>query len=401
LTNEASTVVDSAPRVAKWKSEIASLQAEMESLRALYPQLVKSVEKYWTEPPRQRPPQAAAGAAAQTRRRFASSTEPFTNAVFDAAQYVDGSDSNYTFVVYKPGQARDLPVMLRGNVATPGEVTPRHFLTVLANGDPNFKNGSGRLELGEKIFTDAAPLTARVIVNRVWGWHFGRPLVATASDFGTQGDKPTHPELLEDLAARFIKNGWSLKWLHREIMLSATYRQSSRRRADGERTDQANFFLWRMNPRRMDIESYRDSMLRAAGTLSEKMYGPSEDLDADGNNRRTIYGRVARGRLNNVLKLYDFPDASQTSPGRDLTTTPLQQLYVMNGTFIREQAAAVAKTFASVSDSKEAVRGLYRKILSRDPTGKELDFALTYLAQSTLSEFAEVLLSTNEEIFWP
>ena len=207
--------------------------------------------------------------------------------------------------------------------------------------------------------------------------------------------------MLDDLAARFIANGWSLKWLHREIMLSSTYQQSSRRRADAEQADQSNTLLWRMNPRRMDIESYRDSMLRAAGTLSDKMYGPSEDLDAEGNTRRTIYGRVARGRLNNLLKLYDFPDASQTSPGRDLTTTPLQQLFVMNGTFIREQAAALAKTLESEPDATAKLRSLYRKILARDPTAKELDFALTYLSQSTLAEYAEVLLSTNEEIFWP
>jgi len=409
LTNEASTVDGAAPRVAKWKAEIASLKAEMESLRDLYPGLVKSVEKYWTETPRQRPQQPAATVpaaaapppAAQQRRRFTSSTEPFVNAVYDAAQYVDGTDPNYTFVVYKPGEARNLPVMLRGNVATPGEITPRHFLSVLSKTEPEFKNGSGRLELGEKIFNDAAPLTARVIVNRVWGWHFGKPLVGTPSDFGTQGEKPTHPELLDDLSARFIANGWSLKWLHREIMLSSTYQQSSKRRADAEQFDQSNTLLWRMNPRRMDIESYRDSILRAAGTLNDKMYGPSEDLDSEGNTRRTIYGRVARGRLNNLLKLYDFPDASQTSPGRDLTTTPLQQLFVMNGTFIREQAAALSKTLESEPDATAKLRSLYRKILARDPTPKELDFALTYLSQSTLAEYAEVLLSTNEEIFWP
>src|SRR5688572_20990538 len=134
-------------------------------------------------------------------------------------------------------------------------------------------------------------------------------------------------------------------------MLSAAYQQSSRRREDAERVDQSNTMLWRMNPRRMDIESYRDSMLRAAGTLSDKMFGLSEDLDGEGNTRRTIYGRVARGRLNNLLKLYDFPDASQTSPGRDLTTTPLQQLFIMNGTFIREQAAALAKTIEGEADA--------------------------------------------------
>ncbi len=136
------------------------------------------------------------------------------------------------------------------------------------------------MELGDKIFSDGAPLIARVIVNRVWGWHFGRPLAPTPSDFGVQGEKPSHPKLLDDLAARFIAHGWSLKWLNREIMLSSAYRQSSKPRADGESADTTNVLLWRMNPRRLDIESYRDTLLRSAGRLTDKMYGPSEDLDS-------------------------------------------------------------------------------------------------------------------------
>ena len=119
----------------------------------------------------------------------------------------------------------------------PAPWRPAQFLTVLSKGDTTFKQGSGRLELADDIFTQGGPLAARVIVNRVWGWHFGKPLVATESDFGAQGEKPTHPELLDDLAARFIANGWSLKWLHREIMLSAAYRQSSHPRADGLAAD--------------------------------------------------------------------------------------------------------------------------------------------------------------------
>lgn len=401
LTGEASTVENAAPRVAKWKAEIASLKEEMEALRERYPQLVKNLEKYWTDPPARRAPMPNEDFETRVRRRMQASTEPFMNGVYDAAQYVDGSDPNYTFVIYKPGEARDLPVMLRGNVATPGEITPRHFLSVLSKADGRLRKGSGRLELAEKIFTDSAGLTARVIVNRVWGWHFGKPIVATASDFGTQGDKPTHPELLDDLAARFIANGWSLKWLHREIMLSEAYQQASRRRADAEKIDQENANLWRMNPRRMDIESYRDSILRVAGTLSEKLYGPSEDLDLPANTRRTVYGRVGRGRLNNLLKLYDFPDATQTSPGRDLTTTPLQQLFVMNGSFIRDQAAAIAKSLEGAPDPAESIRALYRRVYGRDATPAELDRAQTYLTQSTLAEVAEVLLSSNEEIYWP
>ena len=319
--------------------------------------------------------------------------------VYDAASFVEGSDANYTMLTYKPGEPRDLPVFLRGNVASPGEPAPRKFLAVLSQGNEKFSNGSGRLELAEKIVTDAAPLTARVIVNRVWAWHFGRALVNTPSDFGTQGEKPSHPELLDDLSARFIANGWSLKWLHREILLSSAWQQASNRRAEGDRVDQSNILLWRMNPRRLEVESYRDSLLRISGALNTKLYGLSEDLDGEANARRTIYGRISRSRVSNVLKLYDFPDAIQTSPNRDLTTTPLQQLFVMNGPFLKAQATALAKTVETEPDANARLRALYRKILARDPSPKEIDIGLTYLAQNDLANLAHVLLSTNEVLF--
>ena len=207
LTGEASTVENAAPRVARWKAEIETLETEIKEWQEQYPKLVKSLEKYWTFPPPKPPADPNAPPpvpAAERRRRPQGSTEPFMNTVFEAAQYVDGSDANYTFINYKLDEARDFPVLLHGNVATPGEAVPRHFLTVLSSGDNTFKHGSGRLELADRIFADASPLTARVIVNRVWDWHFGRPLVPTTSDFGTQGEKPTHPQLLDDLAARFI-----------------------------------------------------------------------------------------------------------------------------------------------------------------------------------------------------
>ena len=413
LTNEASTIENSAPRVVQWKAEISSLETEMKALTNTYPQLVKSLERYWTFVPRQArpapPPNALAGDAGlpppppqpSRRRGPTASTEPFMNAVYDAAQYLDGTDPQYTFINYRPGEARDVPVLLHGNYATPGEAAPRRFLTVLSTGDGALTHGSGRLDLAEKIFSDAAPLSARVIVNRVWDWHFGRPLVPTTSDFGTQGEKASHPELLDDLAARFIAHGWSLKWLHREMMLSAAYRQSSKARPEAAQLDQANSLLWRMNPRRLDAESYRDSMLRATGTLETKMYGPSADLDDPEMTRRSVYGRISRGRLSNLLRLYDFPDPTQTSPGRDLTTTSLQQLFVMNSAFMQRQAAKLAKAVEPEPDNTARIRALYRKALARDAGSKEMDLALSYLNHGTIEQYAQVLLSTNEEIFWP
>jgi hypothetical protein len=323
------------------------------------------------------------------------------NVVYDAAQYVDGTDEHYTWINYKAGEARDLPVMPHGNVATPGEIAPRQFLTVLSKGDTRFKQGSGRLELANRIFSDGAPLAARVIVNRVWEWHFGRPWVATTSDFGTQGERPSHPELLDDLSARFIAHGWSMKWLHREIMLSAAYRQSSHPRADGESVDAVNSLLWRMNPRRMEIEPYRDSLLRAAGKLSEEMGGPSDDLDNAANTKRTVYGRVSRSRVNNLLRLYDFPDPIQTSGVRDLTTTSLQQLFLMNSPFIHGLAGDLAASVADAANPADKITGLYRKVLARNPSAKELDLGVSYLSHGSPEQYAQILLSTNEVIFWP
>ena len=406
LTNEASTVENAAPRVGKWKAEIESLRDEMKQLEDRYPKLVSSLEKYWTfPPPRDQRPAAAPvkepPPAARPRRGNPTSTEPFMNAVYEAAQYVDGSDANYTFINYKPGEIRDFPVLLHGNVATPGEMVPRHFPEVLSKGNSRFTHGSGRLELAERIFTDAAPLAARVIVNRVWDWHMGKPLVPTPSDFGTQGEKPTHPELLDDLAARFIAHGWSLKWLNREIMTTATYRQASQPRADAAQADPANALLWRINPRRMDVESYRDTLLRVTSRLSDQMYGPSEDVDSETSVRRTVYSRVSRGRVSKLFRLYDFPDASQTAPNRDLTTSALQQLFIMNGGFMRLGAQSLAKAVEEQPDHAAKVQELFRRALGREPAAKELDLALTFLDGGTIEQYAHVLLSSNELIFWP
>ena len=380
---------EAAQKVVRFKAEIAKLKTELEAIGERYPELPRQLDRFGNDEPR--------------KKGDSSDPEaPFMQAVYEAGLWIDGSDPDLTLMDYRPGTPRELPVLLRGSVATPGEPAPRRFLSVLAKApDAPFQQGSGRLEFAEQMFRDAAPLAARVIVNRVWGWHFGKPLAGTPSDFGTQGEKPTHPELLDDLAARFIAHGWSMKWLHREILLSAAYRQASRPRAAGEQADPTNRLLWRMNPRRLDIEAYRDSILRATGSLNTLLYGPSIDLDTDGNTRRTVYAKISRGKLHTILRLYDFSDASQHSPGRDVTTTPLQQLFVMNSSFLQDQAAALAKRVEGAEDAPASVRALFRQALSRDPNPKELDLALSYLGQATLAQYAQALLSTNELIFWP
>ena len=387
------------------EAEIADLGDKYPVLHAHLAKLDKRPAPYEAKPGAKNPPPAAkqlprppldmGGKGGGSR---GGSVEPFFHSVFDAGLWVDGADPELTMLDLQPGKPRDLRVLPGGNVAKPGELVPRGFLSVLAKGDPAFRHGSGRLELADKIFTDAAPLAARVIVNRVWGWHFGKPLVDTPSDFGTQGEKPSHPQLLDDLAARLIANGWSLKWLHREIMLSATYQQASRPRPDAAKIDPANRLLGRMNPRRLDIEAYRDCILQAAGSLDTRLGGPSTDLDQAGNKRRTVYGRISRGRMSSVLQLYSFPEATMHSPGRDAATTPLQQLFVMNSPFLRDQAAAL---LGSVSKEQDKVRAMYRNVLARDPNERELRLATQYLATGTMTDYAHALLCTNEVIFWP
>jgi hypothetical protein len=397
LGNEGTTFINGAEKAVKWKAEMESLKARATTSLAKYPQLIQSLDKYWN------PPRRAAGRpAAPAPRPGAPSTDPYMNAVFEAAQYVDASDPSYTFITYKPGEVRDMPILKAGNVAAPGEIVPRGFPAVLARGnDTTFKNGSGRLELAERLFTDTAALAARVMVNRVWAWHFGKGLVATASDFGTQGDKSTHPELLDDLAARFIEHGWSLKWLNKEIMMSATFRQSSQPRADGLQADEGNTLLWRQNPRRLDAEAYRDTLTRSAGLLDLNMGGLPGDIDEDDFYRRAIYGRISRARRAQMLGLFDFPEATQSAPGRDITTSTLQQIYVMNSAFMQNLAEAAAKTAAVATGEAEQIGLLYRRILARDPSAAEMKSALAYLQKGTLQRYAQVLLSTNEEIFLP
>ncbi|HVF40377.1 MAG TPA: PSD1 and planctomycete cytochrome C domain-containing protein, partial [Gemmatimonadaceae bacterium] len=284
-------------QVRKYRQELRDLQAEIDAMSREYPQIaayIATVPYPGERPADQRNPdgtlkkrepvpdekrarpadqipnpervQSQGGAGNGPRKRI-DPEAPFLNSIYDAGVWWDTSEPDLTFFDVTPGKPRDLPLYRGGNLGTPADPAPRGFPLVLAKSNADFSQGSGRLELGEKIFTDAAPLSARVMVNRVWGWHFDRHLVGTPSDFGVQGLQPTHPELLDDLAARFIASGWSLKWLHREIMLSATYRQSSKPRPREMESDPTNLLLWRMNPRRMDIEAYRDSLLQASGRL--------------------------------------------------------------------------------------------------------------------------------------
>ena len=332
---------------------------------------------------------------------------PIANAVRDAGTWVGGDDPAWTAIEYRPDRFRDLPVFVRGNPARPGPVVPRRFLPVLSAGPPKpLRTGSGRRELADCIVGDAAGLTGRVFVNRVWGWVFGRGLVTTPSNFGTLGDPPSHPELLDDLTARFIARGWSPKWLVREIVLSATYRQSSRHRDDYARRDPDDRWLSRAPLKRLEPEGWRDAILQVSGRLDLRPGGPSDDLDDPKSVRRTVYGRVSRQRLADVYRLFDLPDPKTHGEKRDPTTTPLQQLYFLNSPFVRTSAAALAKRVAGEGkEPAEVVRAMYRRVLLRAPTRDETAAAVRLVALPDVKGppawelLAQVLLASNEFLF--
>ena len=338
------------------------------------------------------------------KEELANNDTPLTHAVIDCGVWIDGNTPTVTWIDLRPGQPRDLPVFIRGNVANPGEVVPRRFLTVFSPREPEpFRQGSGRLELANEIVGEAGPLAARVWVNRVWGWHFGRHLVRTPSDFGKQGQKPTHPRLLDDLAARFVENGLSLKWLHREIMLSAAYRQGSRYRAAAGQADPTNRWLWRMTPRRLDIEAWRDAILKVSGELDLTRGGPSVEVDVQHGARRSVYSKISRSRLHPLLQLYDYPDGSQHSPQRQTTTTPLQQLFVLNSGWMRYQAKSLKIRVSGIHDPVEKIRALYRRVLGREPKKQEAELALGFVNRRKVRpeakpwvEYAQALLGTSE-----
>jgi hypothetical protein len=339
-------------------------------------------------------------------------------------------------------QPVDPHIFIRGNPGRPGKQVTRHFVQVIAGPKPPpFQKGSGRLELAQAIANPANPLTARVLVNRVWNWHFGKALVNTPSDFGVRSDPPTHPELLDYLASDFIASGWSIKALHRRLMLSSTYQQASEPRPDALASDPENRLLWRFNRQRLDFESMRDSILAVSGGLDASLGGrPVAIVEPPFSNRRTLYGFIDRQNLDGLYRTFDFAVPDATSPRRFVTTVPQQALFLMNSPFMHDQSrqlvgstfrSPVALTTAATSSQDlrlQEVRQLYRRALSREPSQEELALAANFLdraaaasgsplgswktptdkppgassPETTLSpweQLAQVLLVTNEFLF--
>jgi hypothetical protein len=304
----------------------------------------------------------------------------------------------------------DMKLAIRGDLRKPGDVTPRRFQRILAGEDsPRFDQGSGRQQLAEAVAGAQNPLTARVFVNRVWMHHFGEGLVRTPSNFGQLGEKPTHPGLLDRLTASFIESGWSVKQLHRTIMSSAAYQMSARFDERSFQTDGDNRLLWRMNPRRLDVESWRDALLAITGELDLTLGGPP--TDQLNSRRRTLYFRVSRNgdqfASDVFLRLFDFPIMRASVAKRPTSIVPQQYLFLMNSTFMVERAGAlVGRLQGEAADDRQRIDLAYRLLYGRPATDEETQLGLDFIASdsdpasaSLWQRYAQVLLSANEFMF--
>ncbi|MEE2706819.1 MAG: PSD1 and planctomycete cytochrome C domain-containing protein, partial [Planctomycetota bacterium] len=351
------------------------------------------------------------------------STEMFSDLVRNASKWMEydiavGDGKTIPVMAPKEGEAKHLRVHLRGSRFRLGEFAPRRFLQVLAGeGHEVLKTAaSGRLELARWIASKQNPLTARVMVNRIWQGHFGRGLVATSGNFGTQGDRPSHPELLDWLAGRFMRSGWSVKALHRLVLNSAVWQQSSipnpRTAARAAGVDAENRLRWKASRRRLDAEEVRDALLAfgnqleqhiGGGEIVERLYNEGEKVDAKrgvssaskvnsdwvgfDSSRRSIYLPVVRNGQPDVLALFDVADANAVTPLRNETTVSSQAAFLLNSEFSRRQAANLASELIDRFDNDEQRLSMaFLRVLGHGPTQIDRREFLTFLSSVQQSE---------------
>jgi hypothetical protein len=318
--------------------------------------------------------------------------------------------------------------LARGDFRQPGEVVSPRGIAAVSAVSPDWQlnkdaaEGDRRKALAEWIADPSNPLTSRVIVNRLWGYHFGQALVRTPSDLGFQGGSPSHPELLDWLAGQLVHppqgRAWSLKHIHRLIATSATYRQASRTSPKGKQTDAENCWLWRGPRQRLEAETFRDAVLAVSGQLDAKIGGPGFrdfKVSSVGNNetytvfdavgpefnRRSLYRTCVRSGTSPLLDTLDCPDPSVATPRRSVTSTPLQALTLLNNKFTEHHAARFAERLQreAPGDTAAQIRRAYALAFSRQPADDEAAFATKYVAQNGLSELCLVLFNANEFLY--
>jgi len=319
-------------------------------------------------------------------------------------------------------------VLIRGTAGNPGDLVPKQFLQIIAGEHQTpITKGSGRLELASWLTDPKHPLTARVMVNRIWQYHFGEGLVRTPNNFGKLGERPTHPELLDYLAARFVEGGWSVKKMHRLLMLSSAYQMDSRITKEQIEGDPGNHLFSRFNRRRLDVEEIRDGLLAIDGSLDLTMGGTLQSgFGTDGENsadrlsinpstskRRTVYLPLRRSNLPSILNLFDFGDATTPSEGRASTNVAPQALFMMNSKFIADRSRELARKLATAdADDRRRITDAYFWLLDRKPSAEEIQDLLDYMhgfvkkaAQASepnwnaWESLCRILISSNEFIY--
>ncbi|MFN5103228.1 MAG: DUF1553 domain-containing protein [Planctomycetota bacterium] len=321
-------------------------------------------------------------------------------------------------VLKENSKPQEQNIYLRGNPLSRGSVVEPGFLTALRrnNHSQTFEDGKRRFGLARAVISDDNPLTSRVIVNWVWQQHFGVGLVRTPDDFGTRGQPPTHPELLDFLANEFRKNGWSLRWLHQQILATKVYRQACIEDPHSRQLDPENRLLWRMPRRRLDFEAMRDAMLWISGELDLAQGGRPVDFEANPTaTRRSIYGFVNRDIVSPLMSTFDVANPNACTAKRPETTVPQQTLFALNSEFIQDRAAKIASaTKKDATQSKtDRISELFQRILGRRPNADEEQLALKFIDESSQAsiegqatdsekgwtQLAHALLASNEFTF--
>ena len=415
--------------VAMWKGhhcylEIVDLSIGTHNGKGLKPDGYAAVRELWVSA-NGKPP---AGALPRLANLVPAKSEEETALLKKYQQLANAVPRPSVVPVMLEGTARNEKVFIRGGHGNLGPEVPRRFLTALVGEHPPMPAGSGRITLANQIASTANPLTSRVYANRIWHHLLGRGIVPSTDNFGVLGEAPTHPELLDWLAQRLVENGWSTKKLIREIMLSRTYRMSSKpANATTETKDPANMLLHRMRVRRLEGEAIRDAILAVSGRLNKKMYGPPVAVHltpfmegrgrprsgpVDGAGRRTIYQEVRRNFLSPMMLAFDQPFPLSTFGRRTSSNVPAQALILMNDPFVVEQSKLWAKRILSANANDPArIRTAYETAFGRPPNADEQKAATVFLqtqakahgekqpAEKSWSDFCHVLFNVKEFVF--
>jgi hypothetical protein len=361
----------------KKSPELEDYLAKREELNAAKAAADKAMEAFVRERTRDQ----------QKRNQLQRAQSQAESALFDLELTHPGAPARAQVLV-DVSRSQDYPVLLRGEKENKGDIVPRRFLEILSPDPkkrPEWHDHSGRLELARAIANPTNPLTARVMVNRVWQQHFGEGFVATPDDLGNMSSPPTHPELVDWLASTFVENGWSLKKLHRLILLSSTYQESSNANSKYADVDPDNKLHWRYNMRRLDFESLHDSLLAIAGTLDPTLGGKSIPIGSeDFATRRAVYTYIDRRNPAEILTQFDFPSPNVPTGKRYMTIVPQQSLFMMNSPLVIETARKLTHrpAFLALTSDDQRVASLYVAIFQRPPNAAETALALRYIASN-------------------